>query len=70
MLRITGRDGSITNVSSWAAWRRVVAWHTRKRCHACDGHGWQYWLIEASGTTPTRWLRDRCRSCDGQGWRS
>lgn len=68
MLRITGHDGTIVQVSSWSAWRRVVSWRSRRRCTRCDGSGKQWWMIEASAGMPTRWFPDACRSCGGRGW--
>jgi hypothetical protein len=70
MLRITKRDGSVLQVSSWQAWRQTAALHMRRPCFACEGDGYQAWLVvgDANRGEHSRWFSDYCRSCRGVGY--
>jgi hypothetical protein len=67
-IRVTKRDGSVVQASSWSAWRQFAPLHKRRQCPACDGTGQQVWMIEASDGHPTRWLPAGCGGCKGKGW--
>lgn len=70
MIRISKRDGSVLQVSSWQAWRQTAALHMRRPCRACSGEGHQMWLIEgdANRGESSRWFPDYCRKCRGTGF--
>jgi len=70
MLRITKRDGSVLQVSSWQAWRHTAALHMRRPCPACEGEGHQMWLIvgDANRGEQSRWFPDYCTWCRGIGY--
>ena len=59
-IRVTARDGSVTEVSDWKTWRRFIDRIFQRPCPRCSGEGIVFWAVDG-------WWGQRCDRCKGLG---
>ena len=59
-IRVTARDGLVTEVSDWKTWRRFIDRIFQRPCPRCSGEGVVFWAVDG-------WWGQRCDRCKGLG---
>lgn len=59
-VRVTMRDGIVTEVADWKTWRRFIDRIFTRPCPRCSGEGMVFWAID-------EWRTEKCDRCKGMG---
>lgn len=59
-VRVTMRDGLVTQAADWRSWRKFVGIIFSRPCPRCSGEGIVYWAVDG-------WWSEPCDRCNGDG---